>query len=187
MKEVPLTRGMVARVDDDDYARVAIHKYHADESRHTFYAARAERVNGKYRKIYMHREITGAPDGMEVDHWDWDGLNNTRANLRVCTHTENLRHRRIPGQARPSLSSGPHRISRNGDERSGWLVDTGWRIERTHRGRYYQWRKGSGKNRQSCPGGKWGRLDPIVGMIEGAEAEALIAEAFAIVNAAPGT
>ena len=55
--------------------------------------------NGRYayrtkdkRRIYMHREITAASTGLEVDHIDGDGYNNCRANLRVVTHAQNLRN-----------------------------------------------------------------------------------------------
>jgi hypothetical protein len=37
----------------------------------------------------MHRLILGAPEGVLVDHVDGDGLNNTRANLRLCTSSQN--------------------------------------------------------------------------------------------------
>ncbi len=37
----------------------------------------------------MHRQIMNAPPGMDVDHQDHNTLNNQRANLRVCTRTQN--------------------------------------------------------------------------------------------------
>lgn len=49
--------------------------------------------NGKFKGIKLHRWITDAPDGMEVDHKNHDTLNNTDVNLRVCTKTENLQNR----------------------------------------------------------------------------------------------
>ena len=41
------------------------------------------------RLIYMHRLIVGDPDGIQVDHEDHDGLNNTVENLRMATNQEN--------------------------------------------------------------------------------------------------
>lgn len=42
----------------------------------------------------FHRILLDAPRGFVVDHRDGDGLNNTTANLRLCTHAENMRNRR---------------------------------------------------------------------------------------------
>lgn len=37
----------------------------------------------------MHREVLSAPVGSQVDHKDTDGLNNTKANLRLATASDN--------------------------------------------------------------------------------------------------
>lgn len=47
------------------------------------------------KTIFMHREIMGFPEGMEIDHIDGNGLNNKRSNLRICTSAENKRNRGI--------------------------------------------------------------------------------------------
>ena len=44
-------------------------------------------------KDYLHRIITNAPKGYEVDHIDRNTLNNRRENLRVCTRQENSRNK----------------------------------------------------------------------------------------------
>ena len=38
----------------------------------------------------MHRFILSAPKGMDVDHVDGDGLNNTREILRLATRQQNM-------------------------------------------------------------------------------------------------
>jgi hypothetical protein len=91
--EIPLSRGMVARVSPEDAERLLAHRWHAVAAKHTFYAARRT----KEKTIYMHREVLGVVDmgrGVFVDHINHDGLDNTRANLRRCTQTENARNRR---------------------------------------------------------------------------------------------
>lgn len=45
----------------------------------------------KNRKtIYLHRLITDAPNGMDVDHINGDTLDNLDSNLRVVTHLANM-------------------------------------------------------------------------------------------------
>ncbi len=92
MKEITLTRGLVATVDDIDYDRISWAKWYAVKSYNTYYAQRTIKVNGKKCTIYMHREIMNAPPGMEVDHKDGNGLKNTRGNLVISTHRQNLQN-----------------------------------------------------------------------------------------------
>lgn len=44
------------------------------------------------KKIGLHRFIMNPPDGMVVDHIDGNTLNNLRTNLRICTHSQNLKN-----------------------------------------------------------------------------------------------
>lgn len=48
---------------------------------------------GKPRK--MHRVITQAPKGMDVDHINGDQLDNRLQNLRVCTHKQNCSNTKL--------------------------------------------------------------------------------------------
>jgi len=43
--------------------------------------------------LHIHRLITGAPKGMDIDHINGNPLDNRKSNLRICTHTENMRNR----------------------------------------------------------------------------------------------
>jgi hypothetical protein len=88
--EVPLTQGYIAIVDAEDAALVAGHRWSAFKARGKVYAVRT-RVE-KPRMVFMHRLILGAPQGITVDHVDGDGLNNTRANLRLATVAQNCRN-----------------------------------------------------------------------------------------------
>jgi len=91
MKEIPLTQGHVALVDDRDYARVSKHHWSfEDRGKYGGYAKGS--VNGKM--VRMHRFILGLPSGKGfVDH-KRDGLDNRRSNLRVATKRQNAQHRR---------------------------------------------------------------------------------------------
>jgi hypothetical protein len=93
MKEIQLTQGKVALVDDEDYERLAKFKWYAawTPSSRTWYARRRSVPDRKM--VHMHREVlrvTSAP----VDHINHDGLDNRRANLRLCTQGLNLRNTR---------------------------------------------------------------------------------------------
>jgi len=94
MKEVSLTKGMVALVSDEDYEKVMQFKWHASQEGHQglkFYACRFEKdpKHGwkKKIKIRMHRFIMEMPTGFEdprvVHHKDSDGLNNQKENLEI--------------------------------------------------------------------------------------------------------
>ncbi len=90
--EIPLSRGLVAVVDDEDYGRlVSIGPWHAHRSGRNFYASRSAWVNGRCRTIRMHNLITGQP---YIDHVNGNGLDNRRVNLRQATHIQNMRNRR---------------------------------------------------------------------------------------------
>jgi len=90
VKEIQLTQGKVALVDDEDYHWLAQHKWYARRDGQTFYSLR--KCGG--RTILMHRELLHVPDGMEADHIDGDGLNNTKSNLRVATVAQNRHNAR---------------------------------------------------------------------------------------------
>ena len=49
----------------------------------------------RHAYIALHRLVIGAKPGQIVDHVSGDVLDNRRANLRVCTHAENMRNRRM--------------------------------------------------------------------------------------------
>lgn len=82
MKLIPLTQGLFAKVDDEDYEYLNQFKWMATKVRTTFYAIRNVQINGKWKHLSMHREIMQTPDDMETDHKDWDGCNNQRHNMR---------------------------------------------------------------------------------------------------------
>jgi hypothetical protein len=89
MKEIKLTQGKVALVDDDDFEYLNQWKWCACKFTHTWYALRVKKINGISNKIYMHGLIMNKNIKVKVDHFNHDGLDNQKKNLRICTHKQN--------------------------------------------------------------------------------------------------
>jgi hypothetical protein len=102
MKEIPLTRGFYAQVDDEDYEILNKHKWYAFIDGNVVYARRHEE-NKNNTIVHMHRLIICAPLGVGTDHIDGNGLNNQKSNLRLATKRRNGQNRhhkktsRFPG------------------------------------------------------------------------------------------
>jgi len=104
--------------DDADATLVLSHRWVLLNASGWKYAI--TRIDG--RMLSMHRLLMLPADRLVVDHMDGDGLNNQRANLRVCSMAENLRNRR-----KSSNSKWPYK----GIEFHGGK----WRVRITHAGR----------------------------------------------------
>jgi AP2 domain len=98
-KEIQLTQGQVAIVDDGDYGWLTSWKWYAQWNPKTksFYAARrgaGSCAGGKDRRgvILMHREILGLTDKRLVNHWNHNTLDNQRHNLKDVNNAQNTRH-----------------------------------------------------------------------------------------------
>ncbi len=103
MREIKLTQGQVALVDDEDYEYLSKLKWQAKKEKHTYYAVHsyyAGKKDGKkiYRYISMQNMIMKPPKGMICDHIYHNGLDNRKfievdgilkPNLRNCTQHQN--------------------------------------------------------------------------------------------------
>lgn len=85
MREIRLTNGGVAIVDDEDFAHLSRWSWHRDRSGYA-------RRGGTYRVSMMHRLVSAAEKGVEVDHVNGNPLDNRRENLRFATRGENARN-----------------------------------------------------------------------------------------------
>lgn len=114
MKEIKLTQGKVALVDDDVFEEVNKFKWclirQATKGRYnqTYYAIRHYKdENQKKRLQRMHRYIwylkTGEMTKLDIDHINTNGLDNRLENLRLVTRSQNGENRRINKQ--PNKSS----------------------------------------------------------------------------------
>lgn len=96
MKEIPLTQGKVALVDDEDYLELSKYKWQVRMYPKTGYATRAERIGGNVVHYRMHRLIMRPPYGKDIDHINGNGLDNRRENLRIVSRRKNLQNRHTP-------------------------------------------------------------------------------------------
>lgn len=85
-KQIPLSQGKFAIVDDDAFDFLNQWKWCYCNSG---YAIRSDYTSGVRVFVLMHRFILDAPKGMYVDHVDHNGLNNQRNNIRIATPSEN--------------------------------------------------------------------------------------------------
>ena len=95
-KEIILTQGKVAIVDNEDYDYLNQFKWYASNKNGKFYVQKKITVSkNKTTCISMHRFIMKPNKGMVIDHLDGNPLNNKKNNLRICTHAENMRNSKI--------------------------------------------------------------------------------------------
>lgn len=94
MKEIKLTQGKVALVDDEDFEYLNQWKWFAHKEGRTYYAHREIHTEKCKRYILkMHHVITGIPPAnLLCDHRDGNGLNNQRNNLRLVTKRQNAQN-----------------------------------------------------------------------------------------------
>ena len=99
MKEIHLTQGKVAIVDDEDHETLSSVKWFAQRNGRTFYAERRICIPGGGQKAeLMHRLVLERKLDRELfkadqcDHINGDGLDNRRGNLRVSTYAQNNRN-----------------------------------------------------------------------------------------------
>lgn len=106
MKEIQLTKGQVALVDDDIYEELNKYNWYAIyiKKRDCYYAARKKKTDPSSKwceTILMHRFIKGLKKGdhQQIDHINQKTLDNRSDNLRVCTYSQNNMNRKSPGNS----------------------------------------------------------------------------------------
>jgi len=130
MKEVYLTRGFIAIVDDEDFERLSQNRWCYDGKRHAVRRG-SKFSDGHQRIIYMHRDVIGATPEFVVDHINGNGLDNRKCNLRMCTVMENSRNQRL-GARNTSGFKGVH-FHKGGQKWQAYIKHHG---KRYHLGMY---------------------------------------------------
>ena len=96
MKEIKLTRGQVAIVDDEDYERISKHNWAVHPQRAGYAVRKGNKKRGEPRTILMHREVLNAPRDAQIDHINRNSLDNRKCNLRLATVQKNAFNRAKP-------------------------------------------------------------------------------------------
>lgn len=128
MKTIPLTKGKVALVDDEDYERVAQYKWHV---KNNGYAMRTAYTEPRRRVAqYLHRFLLDAPHDMQVDHINHDRLDCRRENLRLVVPRQNSWNLRFESRK----SSRFHGVHWNGKV---WIAQITINGRAKHLGRFH--------------------------------------------------
>ena len=95
MKQIELTQGKFAIVDDEDYKYLNQWKWCFITAG---YAQRVKHISGSKKNrvlehILLHRVLMNCSKGQQVDHINGDGLDNRRENLRISTQAQNVRNK----------------------------------------------------------------------------------------------
>lgn len=89
IKELILTKGKTTSIDDADFIKASKFKWYWQSSKTLHgYAATG------HKPLMLHNFILQPPEGLEVDHIDGNGLNNTRENLRLVTRAQQCQNRK---------------------------------------------------------------------------------------------
>lgn len=96
-KQIELTQGQFALVDDWRFEELSQWKWHAQWSPNTnsFYAVRNDGKSPFRQDIRMHNYIMKTPKGLMCDHINHNTLDNQVRNLRNVTHSQNGMNRRV--------------------------------------------------------------------------------------------
>lgn len=138
MKEIPLTKGFVALVDDEDYELLSQLTWTPNKDGYALSSNNdlAQKLYpflsfGWPKRVLMHRLIFGlAAVGVEIDHRDRNRLNNQRGNLRTADKSLN----QMNSQSRPGTSQYKGVSWRERDQH--WRADIVLDSKQTHLGHF---------------------------------------------------
>lgn len=94
MKQIKLTQGKFAIVDDCEFEKASQLKWCAMKMKNTYYAGRHVPLeNGKETTLYMHHFLFGKTlKGYMYDHKNGNGLDNQKDNIILVTNRQNMQN-----------------------------------------------------------------------------------------------
>lgn len=124
MKQIQLTNGQFAMVDDIDYVYLCHWKWWAQQSGNNTYAV--SDLHFAKDRISMHQLVAERLGFKHLaDHINLNGLDNRRLNLRPATHKQNLENTRL------------HRHNTSGFKGVSWVNKSSkWQATIKHNGKH---------------------------------------------------
>ncbi len=112
-REIKLSKGYKAIVDDEDYEELSKYKWCCNiidgKYPHAERKIKNKNIKSCQKAISISRQIMKAPKGMIVDHMNHNTLDNQRCNLRICTNAENIRNQIRQKRKTSSIYKGVYR------------------------------------------------------------------------------
>lgn len=89
MKQIPLSQGKFALVDDKDYDFLMQWKWYFNRDGYAVRKQAKKETINKRKNLFMHRVILKTPDGKFTDHINRNRIDNRKNNLRIVTISQN--------------------------------------------------------------------------------------------------
>jgi hypothetical protein len=113
VKRIAATMGYEAIVDDEDFEYLSRYKWYAHSNLGGNHRpARRTKVREGRKVRFLVHHIMPPREGLVVDHINGDPWDNRRANLRYCTHEQNMRNRKKHGGSCKAPYKGVARVGR---------------------------------------------------------------------------
>lgn len=126
MRQIVLTGGAIALLDDDDYDQIS----RLGWPWHVMSGYASHSLSRRPWRVLMHRHIMQPPPGTCIDHINRNKLDNRRLNLRLATNSLNSRN------------VGPLKNNTSGvrgvwlDKHGKWCAETRYLGKKVYLGRY---------------------------------------------------
>lgn len=128
MKLLYTVSGHEILVSDKDYKKVSLYRWYLERKKNTNYVKTHSLYMGKVRWFYIHQLILGTVacgHKLQIDHKNHNGVDNRRKNIKIVTHSDNIKNRRkhrgasiYTGVSKHSNNKWLARININGKQKS---------------------------------------------------------------------
>lgn len=131
---IPCTGGKSILVDQADADFVMQHSWQVRQnpgrgrSWYVWRTLKGVGTKSRATTVYLHRILLDAPKGMQVDHINGNPLDNRRANLRLCTNSQNHANMIKPRQGT--------RKTPTSQFKGVVFWKNGWQAQTSHRGKF---------------------------------------------------